>query len=266
MDSYFVALGDARYRSTEHARGAWRDDEIHFSPLAGLVAHALDRAARPDGPTGLSRLSFEILGVLPEGEYAVEVETVRPGRTIELVEATATAGGRPVVRARAWFLEESDTSDVEGTDETPLPPLDEAEPWAMSTTWPGGYVASLDVRQLGEVRPGRATVWMSTAVALVEGEEVSPRASYLGLVDGCNGIAVRRDPREWAFPNVDLGIHLHRRPEGAWLGADTRVAFGPTGLGVTTTVLHDLAGPVGFAQQSLTLRRRPPASPAPRAG
>ncbi len=56
------------------------------------------------------------------------------------------------------------------------------------------------------------------------------------------------------FPNVDLTVHLHRRPEGHWSGLDTTVTFGPNGRGVTSTVLHDVTGPVGHAQQILTLR------------
>ncbi|MFE6619076.1 hypothetical protein [Streptomyces sp. NPDC057740] len=32
------------------------------------------------------------------------------------------------------------------------------------------------------------------------------------------------------------------------------MAFGPTGQGVTSTVLHDINGPVGPAQQMLTVR------------
>ncbi|MFD7324147.1 AzlC family ABC transporter permease [Streptomyces sp. NPDC059875] len=56
---------------------------------------------------------------------------------------------------------------------------------------------------------------------------------------------------------VDLTLHLHRRPEGRWTGLDTTVVFGPTGHGVTSTVLHDVAGPVGHAQQILTIRPQP---------
>ncbi|WP_231640705.1 hypothetical protein [Nocardiopsis sp. NRRL B-16309] len=33
--------------------------------------------------------------------------------------------------------------------------------------------------------------------------------------------------------------------------------FGPTGQGITSTVLHDATGPVGHAQQILTVRRHP---------
>ena len=95
----------------------------------------------------------------------------------------------------------------------------------------------------------------AATLALVAGEEAGPVASFVRLTDTANGIATRVRPTEWMFPNVDLTIHLHRQPEGPWVGLDTTVVFGPTGQGITSTVLHDLAGPVGHAQQQLTVRR-----------
>ena len=57
------------------------------------------------------------------------VETIRPGRTIELVEATLVAGERPVVRARAWRIARGDTASVAGGLPEPLPPPDTFAPW-----------------------------------------------------------------------------------------------------------------------------------------
>ena len=53
---------------------------------------------------------------------------------------------------------------------------------------------------------------------------------------------------------MDLTVHFLRQPEAGWVGFDTRVSFGPTGLGETLSVLSDLRGPVGTAAQSLTVR------------
>ncbi len=76
----------------------------------------------------------------------------------------------------------------------------------------------------------------------------------MGPVDTANGIAVRRSPREWMSPDVDLTTHLHQQPAGRWVGLDSTVVFGPDGAGLTTTVLHDLTGPVGRAGRLLTVR------------
>ncbi|MEU7484328.1 thioesterase family protein [Streptomyces sp. NPDC042319] len=258
-DSYFERIDEHRYKPTPHVGGAWDPDEQHFSPLGGLVVHAIDRylAGRPDTGMVLGRISFDILGRLATDECEVRVETVRPGRTIELVEATVLIAGRPVVRARAWLLTSLDTGAVAGGGADRLTPPEELESWHMAGVWPGGYIGTLDVRPVAPPQPGRTTAWIATGVDLVAGEPASPLASFITLVDTANGIAVRQSPAEWMFPNVDLTIHLHRQPEGSWTGLDTTVVFGPTGQGITSTVLHDTAGPVGHAQQILTVRPQP---------
>ncbi|MFJ9544396.1 thioesterase family protein [Streptomyces sp. NPDC101225] len=257
--SYFEAIDENRYKPTVHASGAWDPDEQHFSPLGGLIVHALDRhrAAGPDSGLLLSRISYDILGRLALDECEIAVETVRPGRTIELLEAVVRIAGRPVVRARAWYLTSLDTAAVAGGPDDRLAPPESLTRWRMSDAWPGGYIASVDVRPVGRPQPGRTTAWVSTPLELVAGAEVSPLASYLALVDTANGIAVRQSPTEWMFPNVDLTVHLHRRPRGPWTGLDTTVVFGPTGQGLTSTILHDVHGPVGQAQQILTVRPQP---------
>ncbi|MFG3255757.1 thioesterase family protein [Streptomyces sp. NPDC048172] len=258
--SYYERTGEHTFKPTPHASGAWSDDEQHFSPLGGLVVHALDRhlADRPRPGLVLSRISHDILGKPALDECEVTVESVRPGRTIELLEAVVRIAGRPVVRTRAWLLASGDTAAVAGGADERLTPPGELETWAMGDLWPGGYIASLDARPLAPPRPGRATAWISTPLDLVAGEPIGPVASFLALVDTANGIAVRQSPTDWMFPNVDLTIHLHRQPEGDWTGLDTTVTFGPTGQGLTSTVLHDVHGPVGRAEQMLTVRPLPP--------
>ncbi|MEE1788983.1 thioesterase family protein [Streptomyces sp. SP17BM10] len=256
-DSYFQRTGERRFKPTVHAGGAWNADELHFSPVGGLVVHAIERHRAETGAAGglaLSRIGFDILGRIPVDECEITVETVRPGRTVELVEAVLVIGGRAVIRARAWYLATLDTSAVAGSPLETMAGPEEFEPWPMSELWGGGYIASIDVRRRKSAPAGRAAAWIHSDVGLVAGEEISPLASFVALVDTANGVAVRKPPTEWMYPNVDLTIHLHRRPEGPWTGMDTTVTFGPTGQGLTSTVLHDVDGPVGTAQQILTVR------------
>lgn len=254
--SYFERLGTHRFKPTGHASGAWRSDEQHFSPLGGLIVHAIERtrAVEHSDELLLSRISFDILGKIDLDTFDIEVTTIRPGRTIELVEATVLIAGRTVVRARAWFLARQDTSAVTGGADEPLPAPESGTPAQLSTRWPGGFIASLDARTIGTPRPGRATAWATTPVTLVAGEDASRLAAYVSLIDLANGLAVRQEPTEWMFPNLDLTIHLHRQPAGDWTGLDTTVVFGSDGTGLTSTVLHDPHGPVGRAEQTLTVR------------
>lgn len=279
-DSYFERIDEHRYKPTPHASGAWDPAEMHVSPLAGLAVHALDRhlttrkeesaqpgrAEQPEGAgrteragyaartLAVSRISFDILGRLALDECEIQISTIRPGRTIELDEVTVLISGRPVIRARVWLLASTDTAAVAGGAAAPLPRPETLNSYPLTSFWPGGYIASLDVRPIAPPQPGRTTAWITTGLDLVAGEPVGPLASYVALVDTANGIAVRQPPTAWMFPNVDLTIHPHRQPEGNWTGLDTTVVFGPTGQGVTTTVLHDITGPIGHAEQILTVR------------
>jgi hypothetical protein len=253
--SYYMRLDQHTFRPTEHAGGAWNPEtEVHFSPLGGLIVHAMD-LHRGERNSALARVSFDILGFLGTDDCEIHVETVRPGRTIELVEAVASIGGRPAVRARAWYLADFDTSTVEGGAPAALPaPESVAASTLMTDRWRGGFIASLEVRPVGAPAPGRATAWLSSEHTVVADEPISGHAAFISLVDTANGIAVRESPAEWAFPNVDLTIHLSRQPDPAWVGLDTSVTFGPSGHGITATVLHDEQGAVGVAHQMLTIR------------
>lgn len=256
--AYFVALGEDRYEPTDHAGGAWRDDELHLAPVAGLLVHHLERWRQANaGALCFSRFAFEVLGQIPRSTVEISTEVVRPGRTIELIEATAMMGGRATIRVRAWLLQRSDTAGVAGDEFDPMPSPEECEDASTLLDWPGGFIRSVRALQAPDRRPGRARAWVSSELPLVAGEPAQPLAEFLKLIDTANGIAVRQPPEEWMFPNVDLTVHLYREPSGVWAGLDTRVAFGPAGIGVTASVLHDAAGPVGAIQQSLTLRRIP---------
>lgn len=258
-DAYLTALGGDRYLPSEHASGAWQPGELHFAPLGGLLTHAVERhrAAAGGAPLLLSRIAFDILGFLALEEIAVRVETRRPGRTIELTEATASIAGRDVAVARAWHSMAGDTAAVAGGAADPLPPASSARPAAFDAAWGGGFVRSLELRQTGEAVPGRSTSWISSRHPLIEGEAVSPLARWIGLVDVVNGVAVRATPDAWMFPNLDLTVHLLRQPVGGSIGMDTTVAFGPTGQGITGAELHDELGHVGRAMQTLTVRPSP---------
>ncbi|GAB3285112.1 thioesterase family protein [Sinomonas notoginsengisoli] len=255
-DFYYEDLGDGRYRSTIHAQGAWNAHEQHMAPASGILAHVLaQHEPRPD--MRIARVSYEILGLIHAGEFEVRARTVRPGRTIELLEAELTARGRVAIRATAWRLVTSDSSSIAAVEDGRIPPVGECERWDGSTEWPGGYIRSLEMYQAPEHRAGSGKVWIHTDHPLVGGVPSPDWVRLMGLVDTANGIAARVPPGSgsWAFPNVDLQVHMYREPRGEWLGIDNHVSFGADGIGLTSSVLHDADGPFGRAEQILTLRQ-----------
>lgn len=257
--AFYRRLGPDQFAPTVHAQGAWRDGEQHMAPVSGLLVHAID-AHEPRQGLQLARLNFDILGFIPARPSRTSVRTTRPGRTIELVEAELSVDERVVVRAQAWRLAAHDSTAVAGVELEPMPGPGAFPSWEGARTWGGGYIAGIDIRLDPETRPGRARAWIHSDNALVDGEPCSATADFVRLVDTANGIAVRASPKEWMFPNVDLAIHLFREPvlgSDGWVGFDTRVSMGASGLGLTSTTLHDDLGPVGRAEQILTVRRLP---------
>lgn len=253
--AYWRRTGAHTYEPTEHVGGAWDLQTQHIAPLLGLLAHEVeaDQERRRSDGLLISRLSYDILGPLPLEEVEVAVTVSRPGRSIELVEAVATQGGRPATVLRAWLLEPRDTATLAATDLRPIAPPDDMKPFDASALWPGGFIASLEVRR--DLRsPGRGACWVRTPHRLIADEEVSRLAAVAGILDVTNGMAVRAESAEVAFPNVDLTAHLFRQPAHGWLGFDIDVSFGAHGLGLTSSVIHDESGPIGTVAQTLTVR------------
>jgi hypothetical protein len=253
--SYFKRTGTHSFEATDHVSGAWEAGTQHIAPALGLLAHAVetDRDRRRTDPLTIGRLSYDILGTIPVDTVEIRVGVIRPGRTIELVEAVLSHDGRDAVRLRAWLMQPQDTTAVAGTTLRPIAPPETMTPWDASTLWPGGFIASADVRRQ-RVEPGRASFWVRTAVPLVEDEDVSALASAAGLFDIANGMTVRAHPRDVVYPNIDLTAHLFGTPRGKWVGFDTAVSFGPNGIGLTSSVLHDVDGPFGTLAQALIVR------------
>ena len=252
---YFERLGASSFRATGHTQGAWNTAEQHIAPSIGLLAHAVEqhRDHRRDDRLPLARLSYDILGTVPVADVDVDVRLIRPGRSIELVEATLSHAGRDVLVLRAWLMQRFDTAQLAGSGCAPIPGPAGIPAWNMSGLWRGGFIASAEVRRV-EHGLGRATAWVRTDIGLVAGEAVSPTAATIGLLDIANGLAVRADPAKVVFPNIDQTAHLFAEPRGGWVGFDTTVSFGPGGLGLTESVIHDETGPIGSTSQILTVR------------
>lgn len=254
-DSYYRKLGEGHYESTIHAQGAWNPQEQHMAPVSGIMVRELEAfSPRPD--LRMARISFDILGMIPGGEFSIECKVLRPGKTIELVQAEMIADGRTAVRATAWRLQRSDTSAVAALGDSPMPVLAEATVAEGLAEWPGGYIRSIDLQAVPGAVPGRGQAWLRGKYPMVAGVPTADLVKLIGVADTANGIAPRIAPGDgtYIYPNTDLSLHLYRDPEGEWLGLDTSVTFGSDGIGLTSSVLNDRNGPFGRAEQILTVR------------
>jgi hypothetical protein len=103
---------------------------------------------------------------------------------------------------------------------------------------------------------GPATVWMRMRHPLVAGEQPTPLQRVLTAADSGNGVSATLDLGRYIFINVDLTVHLHRRPVGEWVCLEAITLPEPNGVGLADTGLHDERGPLGRALQTLLVRER----------
>jgi hypothetical protein len=218
--------------------------------------------ARDD--TRLSRVMIDLLGPVPaDGDLWVRTQRERPGKQIELLTAEMLAVGpdgepRPVARASGWRLQKLDTAGVVHAPAPPLRPVSEAASRDMKKDWDPNYVHSLDWRWLTKpMCEGPGESWIRPEIDLVKGETMTPLERLFSVADDANGIGTKLDIRKWTFLNTDLVVHVHRLPDGEWIGIRAETNYGPDGIGTTIGTLFDETGAVGAIQQSVLVRPRP---------
>ncbi|MDT7783433.1 MAG: hypothetical protein QOF58_1852 [Pseudonocardiales bacterium] len=253
MDAFYLPLGDDVFRSTPHTVGPWGPDSQHLGPPSALLVRSL-LALRPT----LSRVTFEVLGPVPVADLTVSTSVERPGRSVELLAASLSFEGRVVLTARAWHIVGSDTTPVAGGAVPGMAPPSSAVPMEIPDFWSGGYLAAVEWLSVsgGIFTPGDAKVWARPRAAVVEGFEPTPLERLFSVVDSASGVSSRVDIRKWYAINTDLTVHLHRQPVGEWVGMDARTTIGPDGVGLATSVVHDVEGAVGTTAQALFVRER----------
>jgi Thioesterase-like superfamily len=252
----FYALDGDRVTSSDLTRGPWDPNSQHAGPPSALLARAIELCEPREGMR-VGRVTVEILRPLPIEPLTLNAQVVRPGRSVELIEASIEGEAGELARARGWRLAESDiTADWEQDD--PPPGHQDAEALEFFPTGEaiGWHTAMEIVFARGRfLEPGPATVWMRPRVALVQGEPITPLQRVMLAADGGNGVSAPLPWDRFIFINTDLTVHLLRPPEGEWVCLDSVTHV--EGIGMTDTALWDERGRVGRAAQTLLVRARP---------
>src|SRR6266540_2631501 len=96
---------------------------MHGGPPAMLMARAIERF-QSDGDMVVTRITIELLRPAGRTRLAVRCRAVRPGRKVQLVEASLWREDDEVARATALLIRRAAaTVDVpENHDPPPLPP------------------------------------------------------------------------------------------------------------------------------------------------
>ena len=252
-DAFFEPDGELLVPS-ELTRGPWDPGAQHAGPPSALVARAIERHEPREG-LRVGRITLEILQPVPLAPLSVSVQLVRPGRSVELLEASLSGPDGELIRARAWRVQ---AGDLRLDEQEPPPPGPDAaaEGEFFATGQEVGYHTAMEYRFVkgGFVVPGPATVWMRPRVPLVSGEETTPLQRVFITADSGNGVSAALDWRKTIFINTDLTVHLLREPVGEWVCLDAVTHV--DGLGMADSALYDERGRIGRAVQTLLVRSR----------
>lgn len=262
-EAIFLPQGTDVFVPTDLARGPWDPNAQHGGPPSALLARGIERH-EPEGNLFVSRVTVELLRPVPVLPLTLTTRTIRPGKRVQLIEATLRDGDIEVARAVglrtrvAAFDEEPATPSVE----RPIDPdgiAASAGGWEMPSK--GFITHAVELRpismgSMGSGAPGRGTVWFRARVPLVAGETLGPVARVLLAADATGGISSTLDFGAYTFINPDLTVYLHRAPVDEWICLDAQTWVDPRGSGMAESVLFDRNGRIGRAVEALSIARR----------
>jgi hypothetical protein len=258
IESIFEPVGHDLYVPTQAALGPWTDQSLHGGPPTMLMAREIERF-QSDLDMFVTRLTVELLRPVGKARLMVRCRLVRPGRKVQLVEASLWRDEDEVARATALRIRRAKVEVPESTE----PP-----PHALSETsgeWTGPYgpgpayhLLGVEIRTpreaRGELAPNWA--WFRLKLPLVPGEEPSGLVRICAAADLPNGISYIVDPRKISYVNPDLTVYVHRLPVGDWVMVEARTWLEPHGTGLAEGALYDTVGRIGRSVQALLVEPR----------
>jgi acyl-coenzyme A thioesterase PaaI-like protein len=276
-DGALYTFEGGRYLPGPLTVGPWSDDAQHGGPVAALLARACESAGASAGasagetasgsagtfkvdPAGMQvvRLTVELLRPAPLTPLLVRSDVVRPGRNVQLAEASLWSDDTEVARARGLRIRRR-TMDLP-VDRTGPPVDPPADPEARKPpdVVRTAFAEAVDLRFVHGSwdDTGPVTMWTRLVVPVVEGEDPTPLQRTAAAADFGNGVSRLLDFNTHTFINPDLTVALSRVPEGEWILFDVVSRLSADGFGQAESQIFDRVGPAGRSVQSLLVSER----------
>ncbi|MFQ6326939.1 thioesterase family protein [Nocardia sp. CWNU-33] len=270
MDAFYLPdpADPNRFYSTELTRGPWSPDSQHAGPPSALLGHVIERCEPREG-FRVGRVAVEILGPVPIAPLTASARVIRaearvsrPGRSVELIEATLSSEHGLVMKASAWRLQHAEPElelPVEALPTGARPGPDTApEGTEFPSTQPVGFHTAIEYRFVSGsfVESGPAVCWIRLRYPVVAGTVPSPLERTLAAADCGNGVSSVLDWGSYYFINTDFTVTLHREPVGEWVCLDAVTYPERSGVGLAESQLFDEKGPIGRGTQTLFIGPR----------
>lgn len=256
------------FRPTRLSGGPWSPEALHGGPPAALLARAIEGFEDGEGFV-MSRVTVELLKPVPFEHLEISVGFERPGRKVQIVEATLRTKERDVARARGLRIRRGEIAlpddlsarnrsrDRTGARSHPGP--SEGRPFSPGSGpfHPGFHSEGVEHRFVeGSFEDsGPAVDWIRLRFPLLDDEATSPLCRTCAVADFGNGISgLLADTH--TYINPDLTVYLHRYPRGEWICLDSVTRVGGEGVALAQSQLSDQGGPFGIAAQSLIVSER----------
>lgn len=261
--SLFTREGDG-FRPTRLSAGPWSPEALHGGPPAALLARAIETFE--DGQRFMvTRVTVELLKPVPFEHLEISVRFERPGRKVQIVEATLRTREKDVARARGLRIRRGEIGlpdDLSSRNRSrdrsyPLPPKGRALSSGTGPFHPGFHSEGVEHRFVeGSFQEsGPAIDWIRVRYPLLEEEPLSPLCRTCAVADFGNGISGLLAGSH-TYINPDLTVYLHRYPEGEWICLDSVTRVQEQGIALAETRLSDERGPIGCSAQSLIVTER----------
>lgn len=257
-EAFWLPKGNNLFQATHHTQGPWNPSFQHGGPPAALLVRQLEQC-EPRSDMVLARVTFDIFRPIPIALFSASARILRPGRSVELIEALLEYEGQTVMRAAGWRirLPLERPPAVEPIVIHQLP----AQQTNIPTTpaWSCGFLTASEWRFVSNPdlpTTGTALAWTRLRHPLIANEATSPAQRIVAAADSVNGISSALRMEDWQFIPPELSVHMLRPALGEWICLDATTSLQPTGTGVATAKLYDHAGLVGYSAQALFIAQQ----------